>query len=202
MSANALLINQGTIYASLVRLQQRGWIDADWGVSDNNRRAKFYSLTRTWPAAPAVRDDLLADADRGHRAGAHRAAAERAMSRLRGWWRRLTAMGARQGLDRDFSEERAAHLRMAADDYERRGLAPDEARRRARLAFGSEDAAVELHRDTRGLPLAENVMRDADVRGSRGMRRDAGLVVVGRFSFSRSASARTRPCSASSGRFC
>ena len=47
VSANALLINQGTIYASLVRLQHRGWISAAWGVSDNNRRAKFYTLTRS-----------------------------------------------------------------------------------------------------------------------------------------------------------
>ena len=44
-SGDAVLLNQGTIYASLVRLQQRGWIDAEWGVSDNNRRAKFYALT-------------------------------------------------------------------------------------------------------------------------------------------------------------
>jgi PadR family transcriptional regulator PadR len=41
-----ILLNQGTIYASLVRLQQRGWISAEWGTSDNNRKAKFYSITR------------------------------------------------------------------------------------------------------------------------------------------------------------
>jgi transcriptional regulator len=46
VSGHAVLLNQGTIYASLVRLQQRGWIAAEWGASDNNRRAKFYSLTR------------------------------------------------------------------------------------------------------------------------------------------------------------
>jgi len=46
VSANEVLLNQGTIYASLVRLQQRGWIAARWGTSDNNRRAKFYSITR------------------------------------------------------------------------------------------------------------------------------------------------------------
>jgi transcriptional regulator len=46
VSGDAVLLNQGTIYASLVRLQQRGWIDADWGTSDNNRKAKFYSITR------------------------------------------------------------------------------------------------------------------------------------------------------------
>jgi transcriptional regulator len=45
-SEDAVLLNQGTIYASLVRLQQRGWIAAEWGTSDNNRKAKFYSITR------------------------------------------------------------------------------------------------------------------------------------------------------------
>jgi PadR family transcriptional regulator PadR len=46
VSGNEVLLNQGTIYASLVRLQQRGWISAEWGMSDNNRKAKFYSITR------------------------------------------------------------------------------------------------------------------------------------------------------------
>jgi transcriptional regulator len=46
VSANEILLNQGTIYASLVRLQQRGWILARWGTSDNNRKAKFYSITK------------------------------------------------------------------------------------------------------------------------------------------------------------
>ena len=46
VSGEEVLLNQGTIYASLVRLQQRGWISAEWGVSDNNRKAKFYALTR------------------------------------------------------------------------------------------------------------------------------------------------------------
>jgi transcriptional regulator len=45
-SEEFLSLNQGTIYASLVRLQHKGWISAEWGESENNRRAKFYSLTR------------------------------------------------------------------------------------------------------------------------------------------------------------
>jgi PadR family transcriptional regulator, regulatory protein PadR len=45
VSGNEVLLNQGTIYASLVRLQQRGWIVAEWGTSNNNRRAKFYTIT-------------------------------------------------------------------------------------------------------------------------------------------------------------
>jgi transcriptional regulator len=47
VSGNTILLNQGTIYASLVRLQHRGWITAKWGTSDNNRRAKYYSITRS-----------------------------------------------------------------------------------------------------------------------------------------------------------
>src|SRR6202142_2137725 len=46
ISGDEVLLNQGTIYASLVRLQQRGWIAAKWGTSENNRKAKFYSITR------------------------------------------------------------------------------------------------------------------------------------------------------------
>jgi PadR family transcriptional regulator, regulatory protein PadR len=46
VSGHEVLLNQGTIYASLVRLQQRGWISAAWGTSDNNRKAKFYSITK------------------------------------------------------------------------------------------------------------------------------------------------------------
>jgi PadR family transcriptional regulator, regulatory protein PadR len=46
VSGDEVLLNQGTIYASLVRLLQRGWIDAEWGTSENNRRARFYSITR------------------------------------------------------------------------------------------------------------------------------------------------------------
>ena len=47
ISEEALLINQGTIYASLVRLLQRRWISSSWGASENNRKAKFYSITTT-----------------------------------------------------------------------------------------------------------------------------------------------------------
>src|SRR5918912_361655 len=47
ISDDVLQLNQGTIYASLVRLQQRRWISASWGVSDNNRKAKFYAITKS-----------------------------------------------------------------------------------------------------------------------------------------------------------
>ena len=46
VSGHTLVLNQGTIYPALLRLEQRGWIDSTWGVSENNRRARFYSITR------------------------------------------------------------------------------------------------------------------------------------------------------------
>ena len=46
MSGQTLILNQGTIYPALLRLEQRGWIKAAWGTSEANRRARFYSLTR------------------------------------------------------------------------------------------------------------------------------------------------------------
>ena len=79
VSGNQVLLNQGTIYASLVRLEQRGWITSEWGVSGNNRRAKFYSITKTgrrqlaedaryWQRLTAVMDRMFAmepEADEG-----------------------------------------------------------------------------------------------------------------------------------------
>lgn len=46
VSRDILQLNEGTVYTSLLRLQQQGWVTAEWGVSENNRKAKFYSLTR------------------------------------------------------------------------------------------------------------------------------------------------------------
>jgi len=46
ISSNVLQVNQGALYPALHRLEQQGWICAEWGESENNRRAKFYSLTK------------------------------------------------------------------------------------------------------------------------------------------------------------
>src|SRR5579862_5337604 len=46
ISGGALDLNQGTLYPALLRLEHRGWIQAEWGNSENNRKAKFYEITR------------------------------------------------------------------------------------------------------------------------------------------------------------
>ena len=45
VAAGSLALNQGTIYPALLRLEQKGWVRSDWGTSENNRRARFYSIT-------------------------------------------------------------------------------------------------------------------------------------------------------------
>ena len=47
VSEEVLHLNEGTVYTSLLRFQQQGWITADWGTSENNRKARFYSITRS-----------------------------------------------------------------------------------------------------------------------------------------------------------
>ena len=46
VSEDVLTLNEGTVYTSLLRLQQRGWIESEWGTSENNRKARFYSITK------------------------------------------------------------------------------------------------------------------------------------------------------------
>src|SRR5918996_4168861 len=64
VSKDVLSLNQGTLYPALLRLEQRGWISSSWGTSENNRRAKFYTLTR------AGKKQLQREADDWHRMAA------------------------------------------------------------------------------------------------------------------------------------
>jgi transcriptional regulator len=64
MSRDVLQVEQGSLYPALYRLEQRGWIGSDWGVSENNRRAKFYRLT------PAGRKQLKLETENWQRISA------------------------------------------------------------------------------------------------------------------------------------
>jgi transcriptional regulator len=57
VSEDVLTLNEGTVYTSLLRLQQQGWIDSKWGTSENNRKARFYSITRRGRKQLAVETD-------------------------------------------------------------------------------------------------------------------------------------------------
>jgi PadR family transcriptional regulator, regulatory protein PadR len=64
ISHDVLKLNEGTVYASLLRLAQKGWISAKWGVSENNRKSKFYSITK------AGRKKLVSEAENWERISA------------------------------------------------------------------------------------------------------------------------------------
>ena len=58
VAEGSLALNQGTIHPALLRLEQKGWIASEWGVSENNRRARFYSITRAGRKQLAVEADI------------------------------------------------------------------------------------------------------------------------------------------------
>jgi predicted permease len=89
---------------------------------------------------------------------------------LRDFWARSLAIFYRTRRDQDFDEELAAHIAIATDEAVARGARPDEARRLALAKFGGLDAAREIHRDARGWPLLESVVRDVQ-RAIRLLRR-------------------------------
>ena len=126
-AADEVLLNQGTIYASLVRLEQRGWIAAEWGTSDNNRKAKFYSITA------AGRKQLAKDAAYWQRLSdvmgrvLTMAAEERRLcmsAPAASFAPRCAPSSASRQLDADLEAEIAAHLEMAIEENLRRGLLP------------------------------------------------------------------------------
>ena len=60
VAQGSLALNQGTIYPALLRLEQKGWIKSDWGMSENNRRARFYSITAAGKRQLSTEADLWA----------------------------------------------------------------------------------------------------------------------------------------------
>ena len=60
VTQGSLALNQGTIYPALLRLEQKGWISSEWGTSENNRRARFYSITRAGKKQLAAEEESWA----------------------------------------------------------------------------------------------------------------------------------------------
>jgi predicted permease len=90
---------------------------------------------------------------------------------------RIAASVRRRRREQDFEDEMAAHLALAADEDERRGVPADEARRRAQARFGGRDSAREAHRDARGLPWIEPAWLDVRY-GARMLRRTPGFTAI------------------------
>ena len=113
ISEDVLQLNQGTIYASLLRLQQRRWISASWGTSDNNRKAKFYAITSGGRKQLAAADRELGTDRRRHRPAAAAGGPVMPLSaRLFALLSRVRALFGSRRLDAEFGREIDSHLEM------------------------------------------------------------------------------------------
>ena len=159
-SDDLLSINHGTLYPVLLKLEQDGAIASEWGVSENNRRAKFYKITRTGQKQLAAEEALWAQATEIVARFVALKGVEGMTRTLRRAWKRLLGSFAHRETDKDFADEIESHIALLADEYIRRGVPPDVATRRARLQFGSVEATKERYRDQRGLPVLDTLRSD------------------------------------------
>ena len=157
VSEDVLRVNQGSLYPALHRLEEQGWISAEWGASENGRRAKFYSLTKSGPPSPGRGDPELGAPGRGGeprsrnrlRRSRHALVEQAAVASRRAPPRR--GPGARHG--------RGAPIPRGDGDagQRKRGLAPEEARRAALVSFGGVERVKDECRDSWGVRLRRDL---------------------------------------------
>ena len=176
-SAHQLVVNYGTLYPALLKLEQEGYIRSDWGVSENNRKAKFYALTRAgrkqlareareWEQTTAILARFLTPNEGS------------VVRRLRaaGW--RLAELFARGRRERELAAELHAHLQHHIDDNVRAGMTAAEAQRHAVLSLGGVEQTKEAYRDRRGFLAVDTALRDLQY-AARVLRRNPGFAAVG-----------------------
>ena len=121
VSDGVLDLNEGTVYTALLRLQQQGWIASKWGTSENNRRARFYSITRQGAKQLGARDGELGTRSGRNGAGAEaRKAGVRRCGRLRTLWARVKGQAAQRREDEAFDDEIREHIALLEQRYRRR----------------------------------------------------------------------------------
>ena len=158
---DALQIEEGALYTSLHRLEKRGWLESSWGLSENNRRAKFYGLTdsgekqlrkgsRTWARyAEAMSKVLGAPEGAVHSAGAG-GGDMKILPGFDGFFR-LSAF--RPDPDGDLEAELSFHFRQTEEELMERGYSPTEAREEAHRRFGNvRDTGKRCRESTVELP--------------------------------------------------
>ena len=188
-----LLVEQGSLYPALHRLEDRGWIASYWGASETNRRARFYKLTPKGKKHLAVGVEPLGRAGAG--GGAGHEAGGRPVRRMSFF------LASRAARERERADEMQAHQDLFVEELVARGRTPDEARREARLKFGNPRAKLEeVGRPAAAAGARRAVARSAlrGARAARARRRSRSP----RSSPSRSSSAPTAPSSASPTRSC
>ena len=162
ISGDALTVNQGTLYPVLLKLEQEGSIASEWGTSENNRKARFYRLTRD--GRKQLRAETVGmGTDRGdHRAILRREGGGSAMRPAEALLPAARRLGRRrQDADERLQAEIEDHLAHQTAEYERAGLSP-----RGGTAAGAPEirrrsnATRERWREERGLPALDTLVQD------------------------------------------
>ena len=161
ISSDVLQVQQGSLYPALHRLERRGWIEARWGASDNNRRAKFYELTRTgrkqlehetvaWRKLTLAVGQVL---DMG------------VVSMIRDLRFRLRALFRRHVVERELDEELRFHVEHQVEKLMRAGETRAQATRQALASLGGIEPVREECRQARGVSFIESVVAGHQLRG-------------------------------------
>ena len=160
ISDDLLRVQQGSLYPALHRLEHQGWITAEWGASENNRRARFYSLTR---AGRKQLDDRAVEV--GAAVGRRQPRAGRGRSAMRLW--HILRSRLRSLFFREPARGGAAAKSCSSTSTARpsgcvaaRHVAPTAARQQALRAFGGVEPIKEVCRDARGTAPVDTLLRD------------------------------------------
>src|SRR5262245_15243582 len=159
ISSGALVVNQGSLYPAMLRLEQRGWIDSEWGVSENNRQAKYYKLTR------AGRKQLAEETENWRRLSTAieqilQASCREGHAMLRKLFHHLRPGLRGRNIERELDRELQFHLEMETAENVSRGMSEVEARRAARLSFGGVEQTKEAYRDVARFRRFEKLWQD------------------------------------------
>ncbi len=159
ITGGALAIEQGALYPALYRLEHQGLLDAKWGISENNRRARFYTLTaagrKRFREEAASWSTLVSVMSAALGSGTERGVV--VFARLRSLVRGVVR---RSAVERDMAEELKFHVDARARDIAASGFSQEEARRRARLEFGAVESYKDECREARGLRLLDDLRAD------------------------------------------
>ena len=156
MSGDVFAIQQGTLYPALQRLKRKGWVQSEWRITENNRRARYYFLTDVGRQQLATELRGLGS-DRGRRERRAELGWRDEMRLLTGLFRRCRSLFRRKREDAETLEELRFHLEMEAEKNLRAGMDPREARRQAHVRLGGVEAIRAAGRG--GRPL-EDLVRD------------------------------------------
>ena len=168
ISGDVLQVSEGSLYPALHKLEQEGWIKAEWKQTENNRRAKFYSLTRLGRKQLEIGDRELASGCRPPSRTSSSSPRHRNRMRIEHWWftvpLRLRSIFRRRQVEQELDEELQFHLEHKIEEGIASGLSPDEARYRGAARDGRPGAAQGGDARHAAHPLADGLRRRRALR--------------------------------------